>query len=121
MPDAFAAPGMVIAQNPTANASGVERPSVSLLVATEPAETSEGFVMPDLSGQMLSAAESAITRAGLKLAPVKEQPVPIPGVGAVDAMTAPAAPVLPGSILAQRPAPGHRVDASMPIELTVAQ
>jgi eukaryotic-like serine/threonine-protein kinase len=121
MPDAYASPGTVVAQNPAPNASGVERPSISLLVAAEPVETSNGFVMPDLTGQMFSAAALAVTRAGLQLAPMKEQQVSVPAVDSVNSTAPPQLPVPIGSVIAQSPAPGHRVDASIPIELTVAQ
>lgn len=121
MPDAYASPGTVIAQNPAANASGVERPSISLLVAAEPVETNNGFVMPDLTGQMFSAAAFAVTHAGLQLAPMKEQQVSVPAVDGVNSAAPPQLPVPIGSVIAQSPAPGHRVDASTPIELTVAQ
>jgi eukaryotic-like serine/threonine-protein kinase len=121
MADAYADPGTVIAQNPGPNAAGVERPSVSLLVATEPVESSSGLVMPDLTGQMFPAAAFAVTHAGLPLAPMKTQQVLVPAVGDTSA-TAPPQPLAPiGSVIAQSPAPGHRVDASTPVELTVAQ
>jgi beta-lactam-binding protein with PASTA domain len=121
MPDAYAVPGSVIAQNPGPNAPGVERPSVSLLVAKEPEAISGGFVMPDFTGQMFSSAALEITRAGLQLAPMKEQQVSVPAVGDTS-VAAPPQPVVPiGSVLAQTPAPGHRVDAATPVLLTVAQ
>jgi beta-lactam-binding protein with PASTA domain len=121
MPDGYASPGTVIAQNPAANASGVERPSVSLLVAAEPVETINGFVMPDLTGQTFAAAALAVTRAGLQLAPMKEQQVSVLAVDGVNSTAPPQLPVPIGSVIAQSPAPGHRVDASTPVELTVAQ
>lgn len=121
MPWAYAAPGTVIAQTPAPNASGVERPSISLLVAASSPQTNNGYVMPDLTGQMFSAAALAITRTGLTLAPMKEQQVSIPPVAGVNTGTSPQPPVPIGSIVAQSPAPGQRVDATTPIELTVAQ
>lgn len=121
MPDAYAAPGTVVAQNPSPNAAGVERPSVSLLVAAPPIAANSGFVMPDLTGQMFSSAALSVTRAGLQLAPMKEQAVSIPAVEGVNSTTAPQPPVPIGSVVAQSPAPGHRVDVSTPIQLTVAQ
>jgi beta-lactam-binding protein with PASTA domain len=121
MPFAFAAPGTVIAQNPAPNAAGVERPSISLLVAAPPVEAATGYVMPDLTGQMFPTAASAIARAGLTLAPMKPQQVSIPAVQDANS-TAPPQPVVPiGSVVSQIPAPGHRVDASTLVELTVAQ
>jgi beta-lactam-binding protein with PASTA domain len=121
MPYAYAAPGTVIAQNPAPNAAGVERPSISLLVAAPPVETSEGYVMPDLTGQMFASAALAVTQAGLTLAPMKEQQVSIPAVADANSTAAPQPPVPIGSVISQNPAAGHRVDASTPVELTVAQ
>jgi eukaryotic-like serine/threonine-protein kinase len=121
MPYAYAVPGTVIAQNPAPNAAGVERPSVSLLVAAPPVETGAGYVMPDLTGQMFSAAALAITHAGLQLAPMKEQQVSVPAVQDANSTAPPQPPVPIGSVISQSPAPGHRVDATTPIELTVAQ
>ena len=121
MPDAYAAPGTVVAQNPTPNAAGVERPSISLLVAAPPLDTSSGFVMPDFTGQMFSSSALIITRAGLQLAPMKEQQVSLPPVEGTDS-PAPQQPSVPiGSVIAQSPAPGHRVDPTTAIELTVAK
>jgi eukaryotic-like serine/threonine-protein kinase len=121
MPWGYATPGTVIAQNPAPNAAGVERPSISLLVAAASPQTSNGYVMPDLTGQMFSAAAQAITHAGLTLAPMKEQAASIPPVADVNTTTPPISPVPIGSVIAQNPAAGQRVDTSTPIELTVAQ
>ena len=121
MPWAYTAPGTVIAQTPAPNASGVERPSISLLVAAVSPQTGNGYVMPNLTGQMYSAAALAVTRAGLTLAPMKEQPVTIPPVADVNTAAPPQPPMPIGSVIAQSPAPGQRVDATTPIELTVAQ
>lgn len=120
IPWAYAPVGSVIAQNPAPGAAGVDRPTVSLLLAAPPVATSPAFVMPDFTGQMLSAATQAITHAGLTLAPVKTMPAPIPAVSANLAQPLP--PLTPsGSILSQSPQPGQRVDASTSIQLTVAQ
>ena len=121
MPWAYAPEGSVIAQNPAPGAAGVERPTVSLLVAASPAQTNPAFVMPNLTGQTLAAAEVAITHAGLQLAPVIYANAPIPAVTAPNS-TQPMQPTTPpGTILSQNPQLGQRVDASKPIELTVAQ
>lgn len=121
MPWAYAPEGTVIAQNPAPGAASVARPYVSVLVATPPVVTSPSFVMPDLTGQMFSAAALAIAHAGLKLAPVKTaQPAIPPVAGASSAQPIP--PVIPaGSIISQSPQPGQPVDATTPIELTVEQ
>ncbi|MBT9332855.1 PASTA domain-containing protein [Paracidobacterium acidisoli] len=121
LPWAGAQPGTIIAQSPQAKASGVESPEVSLLVA-EPGDASAGsFVMPDLTGQMFTAAAFAITHAGLQLAPVKDAPVAVLPVGSTASPLPPAPSYPPGAILAQSPAAGERVDASTPVALTVAR
>ena len=121
MPYAYASPGTVIAQNPAPDAAGVERPVVGLLVASPPIDGSGGVVMPDLTGQTFSSAALAISRAGLKLAPVKTAQALVPAVAGVGDTQTPQPPVPVGTVMSQNPAPGYRVDASTPIELTVAQ
>ena len=77
--------------------------------------------MPDFTGQVFSAAALAITHAGLTLAPMKQAVAVVPAVAGANP-NQPMRPVtLIGSVLSQSPAPGQRVDASTPIELTVAQ
>ncbi|MFY9935610.1 MAG: PASTA domain-containing protein [Silvibacterium sp.] len=121
MPYAYAPAGTVIAQNPPPDATGVERPSVSLLIAAPPLDASGGVVMPDLTGQIFSQAALAIAHAGLKLAPVKSVQASVPDVASTASVQQPQ-PVVPlGTVISQNPPPGHRVDASIPIELTVAQ
>jgi beta-lactam-binding protein with PASTA domain len=109
MPDALVAPGTVIAQNPMPNAAGVERPSVSILVADPDRRQAEdaAFVMPDYSGQPLTHASEELTRAGLN--------VVAPTFAPTQNGTA------PGTILDQSPAAGQRIDASTPIRFTVAR
>ncbi|GGH13816.1 PASTA domain-containing protein [Silvibacterium dinghuense] len=141
MPDAYAAEGTVVAQTPLPNASGVERPTVSLLTATAPAEDTSGYVMPNFVGQSYATAALAITRAGFQLAPMHTQatesaPLPIQGSSATPSATAqtsvPAAapasetsPTQPqvaiGTVTSQLPAAGSRVDSGIPVTLTVAQ
>ncbi len=120
MPYAGAFVGAVIAQNPAPDAEGVERPSLSLLVADATSTNVDGIVMPDLTGQFFTVAASAATRAGLKLAPPVIVPAAIPSI-AMSAAQTPVAPVLPGTVMSQLPAAGYRVDASTPIQLTVAR
>jgi beta-lactam-binding protein with PASTA domain len=115
-----AQPGVVFAQSPAPDASGVEGPQMNLLVAAPPAEAQppDSLVMPQLVGQGFTAAAWSISHAGLHLAPVKEQDMHIELPG----MTGPPQPPMAsGTVVAQSPAAGSRVDASMPIQLTVAQ
>jgi eukaryotic-like serine/threonine-protein kinase len=113
-----AQPGTVIAQSPDANASGVESPTMNLLVAAEPepgATAASGYVMPSLQGQVFTAAALAVTHMGLKLAPMKEQDMHALTPGT-------AGPVYPpGTVVGQSPAAGARVDATTAVELTVAK
>jgi eukaryotic-like serine/threonine-protein kinase len=122
--------GAVVAQSPAPGASGVASPVVNLLVAAPPATVapSPAYVMPDLTGQLFTAAALTLTRAGLQMAPLKTVNTHIPAVaapaagGALVQPSAPPAPTAPsGTIIAQSPAPGSRVDAMTPIQLTVAE
>lgn len=121
MPWAYAPEGTVIAQNPAPGSASVARPYVGMLVAAPPVIASPTFVMPDLTGQMYTAAALAVVHAGLKLAPVKTEPPSVPPVPGASA-TQPVPPVIPpGSVVAQDPEPGQLVDASTPVQLTVEQ
>jgi beta-lactam-binding protein with PASTA domain len=121
LPWAYAAQGAIIAQNPAAGAAGVARPSVNLLLAAPPDQTSPAYIMPNLTGQEFATAEAEITQAGLTLAPEQTAPAAIPSVPN-SGSNQPMQPVVSaGTIMSQSPAPGARVDASTPIQLTVAQ
>jgi beta-lactam-binding protein with PASTA domain len=112
--------GAVIAQSPEPHASGVESPAMNLLVAApaDRAGAQGGLVMPNLEGQVFTSAALALTRMGLKLAPVKEQDMHVTAPSTGSAM-APMYP--PGTVVGQNPLAGSRVDGSMAIELTVAK
>jgi beta-lactam-binding protein with PASTA domain len=86
-------------------------------VAAPAEETSDGFVMPDLAGMPIVAAQTALVRVGLKAAPPKFEDAHIPPVSTGNAPPVP--PVAPGSVIAQQPAAGMRVDANTLIRLTV--
>lgn len=121
LPWAYAPQGAVIAQNPAPGAAGVARPTVSLLLAAQPVTNTTAFVMPDFVGQQFASAASAISHAGLKLAPVNPAPPAIPPATAPGSQQLMRPIPLTGSITAQNPPPGTRVDASTPIQFTVAQ
>jgi beta-lactam-binding protein with PASTA domain len=123
MPWPGSQPGAVIAQSPEPNASGVESPVMNLLVASadDGSQAQGGLVLPNLDGQVFTTAALTLTRMGLRLAPVKEldmhMVVPFSGGSA-----GPPPPMYPpGSVVAQHPPAGSRVDATTPIELTVAK
>ena len=129
LPQAGAQEGAVIAQSPEPGASGVAGPIVNLLIASpQTPPPSPAFVMPDVEGQLFTAAALLLTRAGLHLAPLRTEDMHIPppsAPGATSPGSSPPAPpkaVAPsGTIVAQNPPAGYRVDASTPIQLTVAQ
>lgn len=122
--------GAVVAQSPAPGASGVASPVVNLLVAAPPpaVASSPAYVMPDITGQLFTVAALSLTHAGLQMAPLKTVSTHIPAVAAPGASgtpavaTAPPVPAAPsGTVVTQSPAPGSRVDAATPIQLTVAQ
>ncbi|MDE3199450.1 MAG: PASTA domain-containing protein [Acidobacteriota bacterium] len=119
--------GTVIAQDPPAHAHGIEQPSVNLLVAAASDETADGFVMPDVKGLPIVTAQSKLQRAGLKTSTPQFVDVPrsqTPSQATQSSQPAAnqGAPTLePGTVIAQKPIAGGRVDASIGIVLTVAK
>jgi eukaryotic-like serine/threonine-protein kinase len=114
-----AAEGSVISQDPPAHAQGIERPSVSLLVAAADNNIPDGYVMPDLAGVPIVTAQAQLAAVGIKTATPTFADVPIPPVGSGN--TSPASPVAPGSVIAQQPPAGARVDQTTQVQLTVAK
>lgn len=119
LPYAGAEEDTVLAQDPPAHAQGIEGPSINLLVAAPGEETPDGFVMPDFIGVPIVAAQAALARVGLKGPPPNFVDVQIPDVGGANAP--PKAPIAPGSVIAQQPPAGARVDQNTPVVFTVAQ
>jgi beta-lactam-binding protein with PASTA domain len=111
--------GVVLAQDPPAHAQGIEGPSINLLVAAPPTETPDGFVMPDLTGVPIVSAQAALEHVGLKSAPPAYVDAHVPPVGEGNA--APEIPKAPGSVIAQQPPAGSRVDQASQVKLTVAR
>ncbi len=109
----------MIAQDPPAHAKGIERPSVNRLVAAPDDTAADGFVMPDLNGIPVVAAQSELASVGLKTATPTFITVPIPAVSTGSAP--PALPTAPGSVVGQQPAAGARVDQATLVQLTVAK
>lgn len=121
MPWSNAQPGAILAQSPQPDSLGADRPVVNLLVASAetPPEPANSYVMPDLQGQVFTAAALTLTHMGLHLAPVQEQDMHAASPGAPQAPAPPLAPV--GTVVAQSPAAGYLVDPSIAIQLTVAK
>ncbi len=111
--------GVVLAQDPPARAQGIARPSVNLLVAAPGGDAPDGFVMPDLSGIPIVSAQAELEKVGIKTAPPTFVDVPIGNIGA--SSSPPRPPAQPGSVIAQDPPAGARVDQSTLVKLTVAK
>ena len=119
LPYSKAAEGTVLAQDPPAHAQGIAQPNVNLLVAAPGDEAADGYVMPDLSGMTYSSAQSALARVGIKTAPPKFVDVAVGPVGGAGTM--PKLPTAPGTVIAQLPPAGSRVDQTTQVKLTVAK
>jgi beta-lactam-binding protein with PASTA domain len=125
MPWPDAPEGTVIAQSPAPDAAGVQSPVMNLLVASadNSGQSANQVVMPQLTGEGFTGAALSLTRIGLHLAPVKEQSPPVqsgPVTGAGKSPTNLPPVVASGTVVAQNPPAGFRVDPSTPVELTVA-
>lgn len=123
--------GTVLAQDPPAHARGIEQPSVNLLVAAANDEAADGFVMPDVKGMPIVTAQTVLQAAGLKMGKPNFVDVQRPQAGSAAPAQAtlgpqPAAsqsaPVTEaGTVIAQNPIAGGRVDTTTEIALTVAK
>lgn len=111
--------GTVLAQDPPAHAQGIAQPSINLLVAAAEDNPPDGFVMPDLTGLPVVAAQADLAREGIKSAVLRFVDVPVAPVGS--GLAAPTPLVRPGAVTAQQPAAGARVDQSAMVRLTVAK
>ena len=119
LPDAALAEGTVISQDPPPHAQGIERPSVSLLVAAPDTSIADGYVMPDFAGVPIVAAQAQLAAVGIKTTTPTFVDVPIAQVGTGN--TPPVPTVAPGSVVAQQPPAGARVDQTIEVQLTVAK
>jgi len=118
LPYGKVAEGTVLAQDPPPHAQGIERPSVNLLVAAAGDDAPDGFVMPDLTGLPVVMAQAALVKVGMKAAPASFVNVPVAPIGSGNALPRP--PVKPGTVTAQQPPAGTRVEQSTLVRLTVA-
>lgn len=119
---AMDAPGIpadqVLAQNPTANATQLLAPKISLLVSG--AADPQAFVMPNFVGQPLGTVSRTLQDAGFRLgnvmvATIAEAPVDqVPGQGSAPAQPSPAS-----VIVSQSPAAGQKVVAGTAVSFEV--
>lgn len=119
LPTAAVPEGTVLAQDPPAHAQDIAQPTVSLLVAAPNDEAPDGYMMPNLVGLPVLSAQNMLMKVGIKSATPTYESVPIPPVGSGNAP--PAMPVRPGSVIAQSPPAGARVDQSTIVQLTAAK
>lgn len=119
LPDASAAEGTVIAQDPRPHSQGIEQPAVNILVAAPDTEAADGYVMPDFVGMPIVTAQAILAKVGLKSATPAFVAVPVSPVGTGNAPPKP--PTQPGSVIAQQPAAGARVDETMEVKFTAAK
>jgi beta-lactam-binding protein with PASTA domain len=121
--------GIVIAQSPPPNQSGLDGPRVALLVSDdEEAPPSLAYVMPSLLGLTVASANDRLRTAGLHIsanrpadasdAPASTLNTPIdPAIPPTIATT----PLLGSSVItSQSPLPGHRVSRADSIHVTVS-
>ncbi|MEO6911783.1 MAG: PASTA domain-containing protein [Edaphobacter sp.] len=103
-------PGLILAQTPTANASGIDRPRVSLLLSAPEAPSTTAFVMPSLTGLTLANAAARAAAAGLHIASLEDVSLPAPVAGGTPGspVAIPVA-VTPGMVVDQTPQAGYRV------------
>ena len=139
--------GTVIAQSPAPNTTGLSGPRVALLVADDtPSADSAAYVMPQLTGLSLYAANTRLAAAGLHIGaasdPTYTPPAPDPSLNPVPSPTDPTAapnaatttpdpaipptitsppPVNPSAIItSQTPAPGHKVTRADTIRVSAS-
>lgn len=101
--------GLVLAQAPTPNASGVSAPKISLLVAAP--SRPQALVMPSFVGQPLGTATQTVQDAGLHVGSVTTAPA---SGGAT-----PAAPYPASIIVSQNPEAGEKVLAGATVNFEV--
>jgi beta-lactam-binding protein with PASTA domain len=107
-------PDQVLAQSPTANATQVVAPKISLLVTT--AAEPQAFVMPSFVGQALGNASRTLQDAGFRLGNVSvAEPASVPAgdAGNPSAPGAPPATAVPAVPPPQAAAPAQASPASI--------
>lgn len=101
----------VLAQDPTANATQVAAPKISLLV-TRTADP-QAFVMPSFVGQALGSVSRSLQDAGFKLGNVSVASPASPPVGDVPNSGIPGAPTGPALPAVETPPPAQATPASI--------
>ncbi len=106
---------IVLAQTPPANAEGVDKPEVSLLLSQPESAAPKVFVMPNLVGLSFSAANAKMREMDMHVWAIVPQPA-VPAADPANPGSAPPAPpaltIPAGVVVTQTPAAGMRVSAS---------
>jgi len=97
-------PDTVTQQDPAPGTSDITGPHVSLLVSLGPRPAA--YVMPELVGLPIGEAQSKLGSAGIRVSKLTPEAAP----GAIS-----------GTVMAQSPTRGQRIDANSTIELQVAE
>jgi eukaryotic-like serine/threonine-protein kinase len=111
--------GTVLAQDPPAHSQGLAQPSVNILIAVPDSAAPDGYVMPDLTGIPIITGQEMLNRIGLKVDTPAYADVSVPAISA--GAEQPKPPIAPGTIIAQQPMAGARVDLTTLIKLTAAK
>jgi len=124
--------GVVIAQTPNPNATGVDSPRVSLLLSDGQQAEPEAFVMPSLAGLTLIGAAARAASAGLHIASAEDlnlnstsDAAPLspqsPPSATMPSFTEPIAHTISsiGTVIGQTPSAGHRVVKGDPVHITL--
>jgi hypothetical protein len=126
-------PGIVLAQSPTPNGTGVDSPRVSLLLsAPEPdsdtddnntpspaADPSKAIVMPSLTGLTLSAAVARTTAAGLHIVSAEDLSSNYLTPATPLFPNEPPPVITPATVVSQSPPSGHRVMPGDPVHISL--
>ena len=112
------AAGLVVGQDPPANAADVSSPKINLLVAQDAA--TEAYVMPSFIGQPLGSVSNTLKDAGFSVGKVTfSEPVAAPTVQATAPLVGAAIPSPAAIIVAQDPAQGQKILAGSAVNFTV--
>lgn len=124
--------GVVLAQTPTPNASGIDRPRVSLLLSAPEDPDATAYVMPSLTGLTLASAAARAAAAGVHIVSVEDVNLPAtPAPAGSAAPMIPAAPAAPvaavsataavqqGTVVDQSPLAGYRVVKGDAVHITL--
>jgi len=109
------APGLadtVLAQTPPANAEGVDKPEVSLLLTEPESSAPKAYVMPNLVGLSYSAANAKMREMDLHVNAIVPQAAVAASIDPSIPAPAPVAMIPAGVVLTQVPAAGMRVSSA---------